>query len=107
MSPAENQQTVEALAEIIRYQAKCSLMRHKVRLVWRGEDRGMYQVEVHEPDGCGMCAFDAALRDLVAKAELAAEMSDGLRFHGHDGARGAKNGCPYCALLARLDGAGE
>ena len=67
--PAENQQTVEALAE------KIGSTLNKAAF---GTARTLDYNEA-----------SAALRDLVAQAELAAEMSDGLRFHGHDGARGA------------------
>jgi hypothetical protein len=78
--PAENQQTVEALAETIA--RPLTLM-----------------AGVLNDEACADAL--AALRDLVAQAELVGEMADLIASHHSC----TNMGCQFCALLARLDGA--
>jgi hypothetical protein len=93
--PAENQQTVEALKEQLT-----------IALTW---------VPTPHRD-----AARAALRDLVALADLGAALESGLRgiewidkgegydecaYCGMAEAGGHLDDCPLAALLARLDGA--
>ncbi len=88
--PAENQQTVEALAEKIGL-ALDLLYNYTEPL---GEGRSFTHDEGR-----------AALRDLVAQAELAAEMGEALRVLRYSRSEGTPGREEIDALLARLDGA--
>jgi len=112
--PAENQQTVEALAERVRAEG---VFMHSISETW-DEGAQEYLIDMNEdgthrcPPDCEGCASrarrDAALRDLVAQAELAHELGEALAEslqhpdHVSDEVRKERNHHAL-TLLTRLD----